>query len=387
MCGDFNCKLDNLKDQSNSKLKKVISSFDLYDTWHSKHPQLNGYTWCNSEDIPSSRIDYIFINGNFTFDIKNIIIRKIPGTNLGKRMSDHRSIKITFNIDGNKRGNGYWKLNNSHLNDINYKTGIKKIISNLQNENLNSVEKWETFKLKSRDFSIQFSKESIHNTKNRIKSIEKEINRIEELESKDINMNRKRHLESELDSLYDKRCKGAFVRSRSKWMLEGERCSKYFLNLEKSRQKQSVIKELKVNENHFENTNDILGAMCNFYTSLYSTDNIPDEFIDNYLASLELEKVINENDANSCEEFPSLAECTDAVTNLKTNKSPGLDGLTNEFYQCFWNDIKELFYEALKMIFENGQMTFSQRTAVISLLHKKGDETSFKNYRPISLTN
>ena len=55
-----------------------------------------------------------------------------------------------------------------------------------------------------------------------------------------------------------------------------------------------------------------------------------------------------------------LAECTDAVTNLKTNKSPGLDGLTNEFYQCFWNDIKELFYEALKMIFENGQMTFSQ---------------------------
>ena len=126
-------------------------------------------------------------------------------------------------------------------------------------------------------------------------------------------------------------------------MLEGERCSKYFLNLEKSRQKQSVIKELKVNENHFENTNDILGAMCNFYTSLYSSDNIPDEFIDNYLASLELEKVINENDANSCEEFPSLAECTDAVTNLKTNKSPGLDGLPAEFYQCFSDQLSDLF--------------------------------------------
>ena len=100
--------------------------------------------------------------------------------------------------------------------------------------------------------------------------------------SKYIDMNRKRHLESEeLDSFYDKRCKGAFVRSWCKWMLERERCSKYFLSLEKSRQKQSVIKELKVNENHFENTNDILGTMCNFYTSLYSSDNLLDEFIDN----------------------------------------------------------------------------------------------------------
>ena len=74
MCGDFIYKLDTLKDQSNSKLKKVISSFALYDTWHSKHLQMNGDTCCNSEDIPSSRIDYIFINRNFTFDMKHIII-------------------------------------------------------------------------------------------------------------------------------------------------------------------------------------------------------------------------------------------------------------------------------------------------------------------------
>ena len=62
MCGDFDCKSDNLKDQSNSKLKKGMSSFDLYDTGHSKHPQLNVYTWCNSEDIPSSKVDYIFLH-------------------------------------------------------------------------------------------------------------------------------------------------------------------------------------------------------------------------------------------------------------------------------------------------------------------------------------
>lgn len=73
--------------------------------------------------------------------------------------------------------------------------------------------------------------------------------------------------------------------------------------------------------------------------------------------------------------------------NLKLNKSPGLDGLSDEFYQCFWKDLKQLFQDTLKCTFENDQMSYSQRLAVISLISKKGDQTNIKNYRPISLTN
>lgn len=36
-----------------------------------------------------------------------------------------------------------------------------------------------------------------------------------------------------------------------------------------------------------------------------------------------------------CDSFPTLEECKDAVMNLKSNKSPGLDGIPNEFYLFF----------------------------------------------------
>ena len=72
---------------------------------------------------------------------------------------------------------------------------------------------------------------------------------------------------------------------------------------------------------------------------------------------------------------------------MKSNKSPALDGLISEFYKTFWGDLKHLFYNSLKKIYENKEMSFSQRLTVMTLIHKKGDTKLLKNYRPISLTN
>ena len=52
---------------------------------------------------------------------------------------------------------------------------------------------------------------------------------------------------------------------------------------------------------------------------------------------------------------------------LENNKSPGIDGITLEFYRVFWERIKDLFTR-----YEEGELAISQRRAVISLLYKKG---------------
>lgn len=150
------------------------------------------------------------------------------------------------------------------------------------------------------NFLLTLQKNSKESIKQRILSLEKEIDDIEKLEFHHIDMTKKRNLEAELDKIYDIKCKGAFVRSRSKWMLEGEKSSKYFLNLEKSRQKQSIIKELKTDNCTFNKTNDIMGVMCDFYEKLYSSNKVSDNCIDEYLSSVEIYNELSENDANFC---------------------------------------------------------------------------------------
>ena len=73
--------------------------------------------------------------------------------------------------------------------------------------------------------------------------------------------------------------------------------------------------------------------------------------------------MLTEDDANKCEGLLSVAEYTEAVLKLKLNKSPGSDGLTPEFYQKFWVEIKEIVTESLNECFIKRECSISQATA------------------------
>ena len=62
ICGDFNCQLNDEKDKSVHILKKMIDKLRLTDLWKKTCSNLNGLTWCDAENNPKSRIDYILIN-------------------------------------------------------------------------------------------------------------------------------------------------------------------------------------------------------------------------------------------------------------------------------------------------------------------------------------
>ena len=67
----------------------------------------------------------------------------------------------------------------------------------------------------------------------------------------------------------------------------------------------NAVNELYTDKNETVYSNsDILGEMCNFYERLYSSKFVPDDEIDNYLSSLNLDSVLSDRDKELCDTFP-----------------------------------------------------------------------------------
>ena len=75
--GDFNCNLNKENDKSCKKLSKLTNKLDLVDVWLKKNPTKNGYTWCDAENSPKSRIDYIFVRNDTIDYVKKYCCSKI----------------------------------------------------------------------------------------------------------------------------------------------------------------------------------------------------------------------------------------------------------------------------------------------------------------------
>lgn len=184
--------------------------------------------------------------------------------------------------------------------------------------------------------------------------------------------------------------KGAILRSKVRWFEQGERNTKYFMNLEKRNFCQKSVTKLKLKDDTYTYDQfDILQEEKQFYESLYTSKNADArKFAHSPFFKPENITPLSQEDKLACENPISTNECLNALKEFTNNKTPGTDGFTSEFYKFFWPEVCTEMIASFNYAFHSGTLSISQKRGIISLIPKKDKDTSLlENLRPISLLN
>ena len=396
IAGDFNEILDPALDlginnttynvKNSNKLHSLISDYCLVDIWRNRNPGKKEFSRSQivQNVLKQSRIDLFLISRNI---IQFAINSYISYTTL----SDHNFLSLKLDFSRVERGQGTWIFNNELLQDEAFCYAIIDIINNNKECPLYQTEPlvwWDNFKYKIKKCATYFAtkKRKLENEKYYFiqNALRKEYAKL--AINKHHDLTTLQMLLEELKIIEITKCNGAILRSKAQWNFECDKNTSFFLNLEKSKQESNSIKELNTNNGLSRKTEDILDYVHQYYSKLYTRENIhsaKEEDILNLITNK-----INEIERQNCDKEISIEELTNALKGMNRNKSPGIDGITVEFYIKFWDKLKHLLHKVIISIQEEQQLSRSMKKGIISLFYKKkGDKTDIKNFRPISLLN
>ena len=104
----------------------------------------------------------------------------------------------------------------------------------------------------------------------------------------------------------------------------------------------------------------ILQEIQNFYSNLCKRDPLiqSEDILNSFLNNSEMPKLAN-NDTRICDGKLTVDECYKSLQLFESNKSPGNDGLTAEFYRAFWHTLRNLMIDSLNYSYDYGEFSNS----------------------------
>jgi len=196
--------------------------------------------------------------------------------------------------------------------------------------------KWDLCKVKIQEFCIEYSKNKSRQNKSKYKSTSEELNRVEkDLAENPDNLTLQKELqrlklETEVQSI--QHAKSAQMRSRAKFIEEGEKNTKYFLNIEKANANKKIMDRL-INEegNAVTSQQEIMKEQVKYFTKTFSKKGCFDENqAETFITNCDIPQVTKEQN-DFLESEITEKYFAEALGKLNNGSSPGLDGIITSF--------------------------------------------------------
>lgn len=391
LMGDFNTALSKIDmadgmvfktSTGRKELKTLMEDFNLVDIWRERHEQKRQYSRRQmvGNFICQTRVDFILCSRNLEGFIDNV---KYGETSL----SDHKPMYMQLDWCTIKRGPGVWVLNAEVLKRDCYVREIKDLIENEKQDAMYVEDKrlwWENVKFLIKQHTIQYCR-LIEKGKRCILNETRE-NLEKELKQNDKDMVKIKELEDKLKDLEEKKYEGARLRSKAQYMVEGEKCTKFFFDLERRKGNSAMIKQVKNESGEVVTDNeDILEEIRKYYKRLFTTEG-GQEDSEEWLKVIKTK--VENKDKDMCDEEIREEEIERAIKELNKKKSPGIDGLGSEFYLVFKDVLTVILKEVYDDVFMKRQMNLRMSMGLMKVIYKKkGDKADLKNYRPLTMLN
>ena len=389
--GDFNLVLDVELDRQNTycnnnrammEVYNMCDQFYLSDVWRVQNGEKREFSWMKRQnrELKASRIDFALVSGGLDQKIKCIMY-------LSSICTDHRAIYMVVEITQQERGTGYWKLNTSLLQRIEYVDVINLEIdrSLKASTEKGAIQRWEILKKRIKQASIKFSKEKNSQDKIIIAQLSEKVNDYESrlpLPREEDEMLEKTKQELEDKTL--ERAQGIIFRSKAKWYEEGEKSTEYFFSLEKAKYNAKTCYKMIDKEGlEIIQPDKILELQKEYYQDLYSKDDFVHFTLENK-SNIKVPDKVKENQDIQI----TIQEYEQAIKAMNNKKTPGQDGIPIDFYKVFWKKLQEPFYAMSIECYNQKRMHDSARAGILNLIPKSGKDARYvKNLRPITLLN
>lgn len=166
-------------------------------------------------------------------------------------------------------------------------------------------------------------------------------------------------------------------RSRSDWMENGDRNTRYFHRCADARKKRTRIAGLKIISGEWcFDENQLKDEAIHFFPDLYSMEGIDGERLPDYGYFGTLPVAIKE----ALTSRVTKDEVKAALNSMAPLKAPGKDGLHAKFYQSQWDAVGDSIYKMVLEAFEGKPLNPMINNTVLVLLPKVDKPETLSQY-------